>query len=69
MDVRYDREIRRGGHCYSERDQRGEEGKGGSPQEEGRGILSPQHKIQKNDKSTNQTNPEGQSAPKRAIEL
>ena len=26
MDVRYDREIRRGGHCYSERDQRGEGG-------------------------------------------
>ena len=65
VDVGYDREIRREGHCYSEREQRG----GGGPQEEGTGILSPQHKIQKNVKSTNKTNPKEQPAREKAIEI
>ena len=38
---RYDRKIRKEGHCYSERNQRG----GGCPRQERRGILSPQHKT------------------------
>ena len=35
MYVRYDREIRREGHCYSERDQRG----GGVPSRGGKGDI------------------------------
>ena len=38
---RYDRKIRKEGHCYSERNQRG----GGCPRQERRGIWSPQHKT------------------------
>ena len=66
MDVRYDREIRREGHCYSERDQKG--GRGALKRREGDIVTSRQdqrncQKYQQHKcKRSNQ-----QSAPKKAL--